>query len=108
MGRRVCPSCNRNYNVAAINRDGYVMHALLPKKNPILCDDCAGVKLVVRDDDKEIIIKDRLEIYKQKTQPILDFYRSKSETKVIDFEAKKGVDDYPQMSELLRRHITHF
>lgn len=101
MGRRVCGQCNRNYNVASIDRDGYFMSALLPKKDIHKCDDC-NCKLVVRDDDKENIIKDRMEIYRQKTEPILDFYRSKPETKVIDFEAKRGVDDYPQMSVLLK------
>lgn len=34
MGRRVCPSCNRNYNVADIRTDdGYIMKPLLPKKD---------------------------------------------------------------------------
>ena len=75
MGRRVCPSCNRNYNVADIDRDGYKMGPLLPKKTPNHCDDCPHVHLVVRDDDKENIIMERLEIYKEKTEPILDFYR---------------------------------
>ena len=61
MGRRVCPNCNKNYNVADINTpDGYVMSPLLPKKDVSKCDDCGNVKLVVRDDDKESIIRDRL------------------------------------------------
>lgn len=64
MGRRVCPNCNRNYNVADIDRDGYKMKPLLPKVNPLHCDDCPSVHLTVRDDDKENIIRERLEIYK--------------------------------------------
>jgi adenylate kinase len=61
MGRRVCPSCNKNYNVASIKTDdGYLMHPLLPKKDPHHCDKCPDVKLVVRDDDKETIIRERL------------------------------------------------
>jgi adenylate kinase len=73
------------------------MKPLLPKKKVDECDNCPGVKLVVRDDDKESIIRDRLEVYKKQTEPILDFYKleCKNETKVIDFEAKKGVNDYP-------------
>lgn len=108
MGRRVCPSCNRNYNVADINRDGYLMKPLLPKLNSTHCDDCPSIHLVVRDDDKENIISERLMIYKQKTEPILDFYRSKPETKVVDFEAKKGVDDWPALKDLLTTHIKNF
>ena len=60
MGRRVCPSCGTNYNVADIDRDGYKMGPLLPKKDPHYCDNCPGVKLVVRDDDKQNIIMERL------------------------------------------------
>jgi len=95
MSRRVCPSCNKNYNIANINRDGYVMKPLLPKKDACKCDNC-NVNLVIRDDDKESIIKDRMEVYNKQTQPILDFYKSMpSETKVVDYEAKRGVEDYP-------------
>ena len=108
MGRRVCPSCNRNYNVAHIDRDGYYMKALLPVKKATHCDDCPDIHLVIRDDDKENIITERLQIYKQKTMPILDFYREKKETVVIDFEAKKGVDDFPQMRDILQEHIKNF
>jgi len=107
MGRRVCPLCTRNYNMAHIDRDGYFMKALLPKKSPHHCDDCGDgdVHLVIRDDDKETVIKERMEIYREKTEPILDFYRSGesgSNTLVVDFEAKKGVDDFPKMSAVLR------
>ena len=55
MGRRVCPTCDRNYNVAAIDRDGYFMKPLLPKLSACHCEECGDgktVKLVLRDDDK--------------------------------------------------------
>ncbi len=107
MGRRVCPNCNRNYNVADIDRDGYKMKPLLPKNNSHNCDDCPTVHLVVRDDDKENIIRERLQIYKNKTEPILDFYKANN-TKVIDFEAKKGIDDFPELKEILAAHTKHF
>ena len=108
MGRRVCPSCNRNYNIAEINTDdGYHMKPLLPKKKADECDDCSEVKLVVRDDDKESIIRDRLSVYKEKTEPILEYYRqhAKGETRVIDFEAKKGVNDYPAIKAILKENL---
>lgn len=62
--------------MTAIDRDGYFMKALLPKKDPKKCDDCEVVSLVVRDDDKESIIMERMEIYREKTEPILDFYKT--------------------------------
>lgn len=108
MGRRVCPKCSRNYNIADINSaDGYKMKPLLPKKKADECDDCPGQKLVVRDDDREDIIRDRLKVYKDKTEPILGFYKNEcnNETKVVDFEAKKGVDDYPQVKRILQESL---
>ena len=101
MGRRVCPCCNRNYNIAAIDRDGYFMKALLPDGDPTKCGDCEDSTLVIRDDDKEHIIKERMEIYRTMTEPILDFYKDSDKTQLINFEAKKGVDDFPQMKKLL-------
>lgn len=101
MSRRVCPSCNKNYNIADINRDGYVMKPLLPKKDHCKCDAC-NVNLVIRDDDKESIIKDRMEVYRKQTEPILDFYKGIPETKVVDFEAKRGVDDYPTVKQIIK------
>ena len=106
MGRRVCPSCGKNYNVAEINTpDGYVMKPLLPKKDNMYCDECPKVKLVVRDDDKESIIKERLEIYKKQTEPILEFYKKNKDTKMIDFEAKKGVQDYPEVKKIVSQEL---
>jgi len=81
------------------------MKALLPKKDPSKCDDCEVVSLVVRDDDKENIITERMQIYRDKTEPILDFYKTNTDTVVIDFEAKRGVDDFPKMKTLLEEGL---
>jgi len=104
VSRRVCAGCHRNYNIADINTpDGYIMKPLLPKKtDPLTCDDCGGL-LKQRDDDKEEVISERLDLYEKETKPLIDFYRQKSE--VIDFEAKKGVDDYPMIKEVLERKL---
>ena len=80
-GRRVCPECNKNFNVADVNTEcGYHMEPLLPKgEDPTICDGDHGhdnpVKLVTRPDDREDVIKERLEIYKEQTLPILEFYK---------------------------------
>ena len=93
MGRRVCPSCNKGYNMAHIERNGYYMKAMPPKTTNI-CDKC-GIHLVIRDDDKESVIQERFAIYRSKTEPILSYYRTHKSTVVLDFEAKNGVDDFP-------------
>lgn len=56
MGRRVCPECNANFNVATIKTDdGYDMDPLLPKGGSTT--HCSkGIELAMRDDDKVQII----------------------------------------------------
>jgi adenylate kinase len=63
-GRRVCPRCGTLYNLAT-----------KPPKVDELCD-LEGEKLTVRDDDREDVIRHRLDAYERQTRPVLDFYRS--------------------------------
>ena len=104
MGRRTCPCCNRSYHLAHIDRDGYEMPPILPKKTANTCDDCS-VELVIRKDDTSGPIMERHRIYSDLTEPILEFYRNESETKVIDFEPKKGIRDFHLVKSLLEPHI---
>ena len=108
MGRRVCPCCQRNYNVASIDRDGYFMKPMLPKKSPNHCEDCGdgkSVALIVRDDDKESVIRERMDIYHQKTEPILAFLRASGKTKVLDLDPKRGVDDFPMVRKVVQSEL---
>ncbi len=82
--RRQCRNCGKIYNLADINRDGISMPPILPKK-PGVCDECGG-QLYQRDDDKTGTAKQRLEIYKKQTAPLIEYYREKGllkEVKVI-------------------------
>ncbi len=63
-GRRQCPRCGTLYNLA--------YH---PPREDGLCD-LDGEKLVVRDDDSEPVIRERLEAYERQTRPVLDYYRA--------------------------------
>lgn len=64
-GRRVCPSC------------GAVYHMVYnPPKIDEICDKC-GARLIQRDDDKEEVIRKRLEVYHQQTKPLIEYYKSK-------------------------------
>jgi len=64
-GRRVCPSC------------GAVYHMVYnPPKIDEICDRC-GARLIQRDDDKEEVIRKRLEVYHQQTKPLTEYYKSK-------------------------------
>ena len=79
LGRRVCPKCKANYNVANIDKvvDGirYYFPPLAPKHDEI-CDNC-GTKLEKRKDDTPETIKKRLEVYDEETKPVLNFYDGK-------------------------------
>jgi adenylate kinase len=60
-GRRTCPN-------------GHVFHAEFdPPQEEGVCDVC-GAELEVRDDDKPDVIKNRLEQYREKTEPLVAWY----------------------------------
>ena len=64
-GRRGCPKCGAGYHVKN-----------LPPKVEGICDKC-GAKLVTRKDDNLATVKNRLEVYKTQTMPLIDFYRKR-------------------------------
>jgi adenylate kinase len=97
LGRRICKTCGNNYNIFEIYERGYHMDPLLPKKNRDKCDDC-NIDLVCREDDKEEIIRNRLNIYKEHTFPLIDYYQKKN--MLIQFEPKKGKKDYPELKKI--------
>ncbi|MDO4380929.1 MAG: adenylate kinase [Clostridia bacterium] len=71
-GRRVCGSCGASY------------HLLYKKPGQDgVCDDC-GAQLVQRSDDKEETILERLKVYHEQTEPLVDFYRKKNKLFVVE------------------------
>jgi len=64
-GRRQCPRCGTLYNIFS--------H---PPRVDEVCD-LDGEKLVVRDDDREPVIRQRLAAYESQTRPLLEFFREK-------------------------------
>ena len=79
-GRRVHLPSGRSY---------HIVHN--PPKNEGR-DDETGEELVLRDDDKPEVIKKRLEVYFQETEPLLDFYIN-SEIIFDEVDASKKVED---------------
>lgn len=71
-GRRACVSCGGTYHIVNI-----------PPKKEGICDVCGG-KLILRDDDKEETVKNRLSVYHKQTQPLIDYYSSKGILKSVD------------------------
>lgn len=64
-GRRVCPACGASYHVD-----------YKPSKDGENCDLC-GAGLVIRKDDDPEIIKDRLKVYHEQTEPLKEYYGNK-------------------------------
>ena len=65
-------------------------------------DECtnAGGELIQREDDNENTIKNRLEIYRENTEPLINFY--KDQNKLITIDADGSIDDvYEQLSAAL-------
>ncbi|WP_151900354.1 adenylate kinase [Sulfurimonas sp. NW15] len=42
-------------------------------------DDETGEDLVQRDDDKEEVVQDRLKVYHEQTEPLIDYYKAQAE-----------------------------
>ena len=95
-GRRVCDGCGTNFNICSINRDGYDMKPLMPKHGRHEDCDCCTGKLVQREDDHEHTVRNRLVVYKNETEPLLQRF-SHLGLKMMHFEPKRGVDDYPNL-----------
>ncbi len=57
---------------------GRVYHILYNPPKIQGVDDDTGEKLIQRDDDKEETIKNRLEVYKLQTEPLINYYQQKN------------------------------
>jgi adenylate kinase len=64
--RRICKNCGEVYNI----------RYLKPKVEGI-CDKCGG-PLFQRVDDTPEVIKKRIEVYEQQTQPLIQYYKEKN------------------------------
>jgi adenylate kinase len=77
-GRRVCRKCGHNFHMVFDK----------PKKDGV-CDHCGG-EVYTRDDDKAEAVRKRLEVYREQTAPLIDFYRKKG--LLTDVDASPAVD----------------
>ena len=70
--RRLCRNCGTIYNT----------RNHMPKVEG-KCDICGG-EIYTRDDDQVDAIKERLKVYKTKTQPLIDYYTNTGLLMVVD------------------------
>ena len=71
-GRRVCIKSGHNYHVD-----------FDPPKNDGVCDQ-DGSRLIQRDDDKPEVVENRLNVYRELTSPLIDFYDQRGLLRRID------------------------
>ena len=89
-GRRQCPRCGTLYNMAS--------H---PPTVDSVCD-LDGEKLVIREDDSESVIRERLDTYERQTRPLLNFFREQGRRLV---EVNAGMDTPEAVSHTICRLI---
>lgn len=71
-GRRTCSRCHAIYQI----------HTMPPKVEGV-CDRCGG-ELIQRADEREEVVRNRLEVYARQTAPLLAYYRGRGLLHEID------------------------
>ncbi len=82
-GRRICENCKAGY---------HTIYAKPAKEG--VCDKCGG-KLIYRDDDTEETIKVRLNVYHQKTEPLIEYYADKG--LLVEVESQEKIEDTTEL-----------
>jgi adenylate kinase len=72
-GRRICRSCGAVYHIKT-----------KPLKNGKSCDQCGGLDVYQRDDDKAEAIQKRLTIYSETTEPLKSYYKQRNQMAVLN------------------------
>ncbi len=78
--RRTCKDCGAIYN----------LKSKMPKVMG-MCDQCGGTNIVQRADDKEDVIKNRLQVFQDTISPVLEYYQDLGRLMKVD--AEKSVDE---------------
>lgn len=76
-GRRFCPECNGTYHVSTLN-------------GASICPACGG-KLIIRADDTEATVRERLRVYDVNTFPLIEYYTKQG--KVLTVDGNGSIDE---------------
>jgi adenylate kinase len=91
-GRRTCSKCGAIYHIKNV-----------PPTIDGICDSCTG-RLVQRSDEKPDVIKNRLEVYRQKTKPVVDYLRTKG--LVADIDANYPIEEIDKIIAQCEKHLS--
>jgi adenylate kinase len=90
-GRRTCSKCGAIYHIKNV-----------PPTIEGVCDRCTG-RLVQRSDEKPEVIKNRLEVYREKTQPVADYLRKKG--LLVDIDAHYDIEEIGKIIAQCEKHL---
>ncbi len=88
INRRVCQSCGKVYNLVSD-----------PPPASGRCEMCGG-PIIHRQDDDEKTIRHRIKVYREKTYPLVEYYRKKGH-----FHQVNGAQPIEQVAEQIDRII---
>ena len=89
--RRQCRKCNKIYNLS-----------FSPPKVEGVCDECGG-ELYQRKDDSEDTIRDRLRVYHEQTEPVLQYYSQQGKLQKVAGELGRD-----RVYDEIARMVTEF
>ncbi len=72
-GRLTCQVCGAVYH-----------RTFHPPAREGICDRCGSSALVVRPDDREEVVRQRLAVYQEQTRPLVEYYREKGLLRPVD------------------------
>ncbi|MGQ9461146.1 MAG: adenylate kinase [Candidatus Bathyarchaeaceae archaeon] len=90
-GRRTCRKCGATYHMKEI-----------PPKVEGVCDFCGG-KLYQRSDETPQAIKNRLRVYREKTEPVLDYFRRRG--LLVDINANYPFEEINKVISQCEKHL---
>lgn len=90
-GRRVCPDCGMSFHIES-------------KKPDVegICNKC-GAQLIIRKDDEPQVVLDRLKVYHEQTEPLIDYYTKQGKVRVVN-----GQDGVEQTTALTLKALEDF
>ena len=87
-GRRFCPDCNGTFHVSSL-------------ENETMCPSCGG-KLIIRADDSEETVRERLRVYYKTTFPLIEYYQKQG--KLLTVDGNGGIEEvYARILSVLKK-----
>jgi len=88
-GRRMCKGCGKGYHIV-----------FDPPQKEGLCDVC-GAALYQRSDDNEATVRNRFQVYRAQTEPLVDYYEGRGVLRTAYGAGKPPDEVFAQIEQLL-------